>query len=70
MHMTRITSASKNSKKLLNIVVIPESEKIGPVPNMTPRDAKPGWEFSISIILVIGLYVSIYLHLFGSVMEK
>ena len=66
MHMTRITSIwKKTSKKLLNIVEIPESEKIGPVPNMTPRDNKPGWEFSVSIILVIGLYVSIYLHLFA-----
>ena len=57
------------SKKLLNIVEIPESEMIGPVPNMTPRENKPGWEFSVSIILVIGLYVSIYLHFFAD-MEK
>ena len=52
-------------EKLLNIVEIPECEKIGPVANTTLRnETKPGWELPVSVILVIGLYTSIYLYLF------
>ena len=51
-------------EKLLNILEIPASEKIGPVPNITLRKSNPGWELPISIILVIGLYTSVYLYLF------